>query len=54
MSNRRKLDYKTVKEACEFANKVAALTVMKEGAYTSLPSREDLKNFYGEIEIGSS
>ncbi|MEG2353670.1 MAG: ribokinase [Clostridium sp.] len=36
---------KSIEEAMDFASKVGALTVMKEGAQSSLPSLEDVLNF---------
>jgi len=36
---------KTMEEAINFASKVGALTVTKEGAQNSLPTREEVKNF---------
>lgn len=33
------------KKACEYANIAGALTVTKEGAFTSVPTYEDMKNF---------
>ncbi len=38
---------KDVEEAMDFASKVGALSVMKEGAQSSLPTLEDVKNFRG-------
>lgn len=38
----------SVDEAMDFASKVGALTVMKEGAQTSLPTLQDVLNFKGE------
>ena len=37
----------TIEEAMDFASKVGALSVMKEGAQTSLPTLEDVLNFKG-------
>ncbi|MBP3906025.1 MAG: ribokinase [Peptostreptococcaceae bacterium] len=37
----------SVEEAMDFASKVGALTVLKEGAQTSLPTLEDVLNFNG-------
>lgn len=39
---------KSVDEAMDFASKVGALTVMKEGAQTSLPMLTEVVNFKGE------
>ena len=36
---------KTIKEAMDFASKVGALSVMKEGAQSSLPTLKDVENF---------
>jgi len=36
---------KSIDEAVDFGNKVGTLTVMKKGAQTSLPSREDVEAF---------
>ena len=36
---------KNIKEAMDFASKVGALSVMKEGAQSSLPSLKDVENF---------
>ncbi len=41
---------KTMEEAMEFATKVGALSVMKEGAQSSLPTLEDVENFGGNYE----
>ena len=38
---------KDVEEAMDFASKVGALSVMKEGAQSSLPTLEDVENFRG-------
>lgn len=38
---------KTMEEAMDFASKVGALSVMKEGAQSSLPVLEDVSNFRG-------
>ena len=38
---------KTIEEAMDFASKVGALSVLKEGAQSSLPTLEDVKNFRG-------
>lgn len=38
----------SVDEAMDFASKVGALTVMKEGAQTSLPKLQEVLNFKGE------
>ena len=37
----------SIEEAMDFASKVGALSVMKEGAQTSLPTLEDVLNFKG-------
>ena len=36
---------KTMEEAMDFASKVGALSVMKEGAQSSLPTLKDVENF---------
>lgn len=36
---------KTIKEAIDFASKVGALTVTREGAQSSLPTREEVEKF---------
>ncbi|MPN45925.1 Sulfofructose kinase [bioreactor metagenome] len=36
---------KDIEEAMDFASKVGALCVMKEGAQTSLPTIQDVLNF---------
>lgn len=38
---------KTIEEAMDFASKVGALSVLKEGAQSSLPTLEDVENFRG-------
>ena len=38
---------KNIKEAMDFASKVGALSVLKEGAQSSLPTLEDVENFRG-------
>lgn len=38
---------KIIEEAMDFASKVGALSVLKEGAQSSLPTLEDVKNFRG-------
>lgn len=38
---------KNIEEAMDFASKVGALSVMKEGAQSSLPTLEDVENFRG-------
>lgn len=38
---------KSIEEAMDFASKVGALSVMKEGAQSSLPTLEDVLNFRG-------
>ena len=38
---------KTIEEAMDFASKVGALSVMKEGAQSSLPTLKDVENFRG-------
>lgn len=38
---------KSIEEAMDFASKVGALSVLKEGAQSSLPTLEDVKNFRG-------
>ena len=38
---------KNVEEAMDFASKVGALSVMKEGAQSSLPTLKDVENFRG-------
>ena len=38
---------KTIEEAMDFASKVGALSVLKEGAQSSLPILEDVENFRG-------
>lgn len=38
---------KSVEEAMDFASKVGALSVMKEGAQSSLPTLNDVENFRG-------
>ena len=38
---------KNIEEAMDFASKVGALSVLKEGAQSSLPTLEDVKNFRG-------
>ena len=40
---------KDIDEAMDFASKVGALAVTKEGAQSSLPTMEDVLNFRGEI-----
>lgn len=37
----------SIEEAMDFASKVGALSVLKEGAQSSLPTLEDVKNFRG-------
>ena len=39
---------KNIEDAMDFASKVGALSVLKEGAQSSLPTLEDVKNFRGE------
>lgn len=39
--------YKGMEEAMDFASKVGALSVLKEGAQSSLPTLEDVENFRG-------
>lgn len=41
-----------IRRACEFANIAGALTVTKEGAFTSVPSLEDIRRFTHENSIG--
>ena len=36
-----------IEEAMDFASKVGALTVLKEGAQSSLPTLKDVENFRG-------
>lgn len=38
---------KNIEDAMDFASKVGALSVLKEGAQSSLPTLEDVKNFRG-------
>ena len=38
---------KSIEEAMDFASKVGALSVLKEGAQSSLPTLEDVENFRG-------
>lgn len=38
---------KNIEEAMDFASKVGALSVLKEGAQSSLPTLEDVENFRG-------
>ena len=38
---------KCIEDAMDFASKVGALSVLKEGAQSSLPTLEDVKNFRG-------
>ena len=38
---------KNIEDAMDFASKVGALSVLKEGAQSSLPTIEDVKNFRG-------
>ena len=38
---------KNIKEAMDFVSKVGALSVLKEGAQSSLPTLEDVENFRG-------
>ncbi len=38
---------KGMEEAMDFASKVGALSVLKEGAQSSLPTLEDVENFRG-------
>ena len=38
---------KRIEEAMDFASKVGALSVMKEGAQSSLPTLKDVENFRG-------
>ena len=38
---------KNIKEAMDFASKVGAISVLKEGAQSSLPTLEDVENFRG-------
>ena len=38
---------KNIEEAMDFASKVGALTVLKEGAQSSLPTLKDVENFRG-------
>lgn len=38
---------KNIEDAMDFASKVGALSVLKEGAQSSLPTLEDVKNFMG-------
>ena len=38
---------KNIEDALDFASKVGALSVLKEGAQSSLPTLEDVKNFRG-------
>lgn len=38
---------KSIEDAMDFASKVGALSVLKEGAQSSLPTLEDVKNFRG-------
>ena len=38
---------KIIEDAMDFASKVGALSVLKEGAQSSLPTLEDVKNFRG-------
>lgn len=40
-----------MRRACEYANIAGALTVTKEGAFTSVPSHEDIKNYVLKNEI---
>lgn len=40
-----------IKRACEYANIAGALTVTKEGAFTSVPTHEDIRNFVLKNEI---
>lgn len=39
---------KNIEDAMDFASKVGALSVLKEGAQSSLPTLEDVKNFRGQ------
>lgn len=41
-------NYKNIEEAMDFASIVGALSVMKEGAQSSLPTLKDVENFRGE------
>ena len=38
---------KNIEDAMDFASKVGALSVLKEGAQSSLPTLENVKNFRG-------
>ena len=38
---------KNIEDAMDFASKVGALSVQKEGAQSSLPTLEDVENFRG-------
>lgn len=40
-----------IRRACEYANIAGAITVTKEGAFTSVPSADDIKNFVLDNEI---
>lgn len=40
-----------IKRACEYANMAGALTVTREGAFASVPSHEDIRNFVLKNEI---
>ena len=40
------LQGRSLEESCEFANKSAALSVIKKGAATSMPKMEEVRSFY--------
>jgi ribokinase len=42
---------KPLSAACQFANAAAALSVMKKGAQTGMPSNEDIKRFIQKVNI---
>lgn len=41
-----------IRRACEYANLAGALTVTKEGAYASVPSHDDIREYVFKHEIG--
>ena len=43
-----------IDEAIKFGHKVAALVVSKRGAQASIPSLEEVNNYYGELNYESN